>query len=321
MSASAGTERGAGVVNGVLSTWREGPAKQAILAFVAATCGQDGSEPVPVEERVAVFDNDGTLWCEKPVPIQMDFILRRFVEMAEADPALRDHQPWKAARERDRAWFNTVMTEHYAGDDRNVRTLAAGVLAAYAGISVEDFEAQAAAFLRGTQHPTLGRGYLECAYAPMIELLALLAANGFANFIVSGGGRDFMRPISQEVYGIPRERVIGSATALAYTSDKRGGTITHTPAPDYLDDGPEKPIRIWSRTGRRPLLAAGNTNGDIAMLDFTQHDDKPFLRLLVVHDDAEREFDYTLGAEQALELAGRQRWTTVSVRDDWATVF
>jgi phosphoserine phosphatase len=308
-------------VGGALSSWRDGPAKQAILAFVAAASGEDGSEPVPVEERVAVFDNDGTLWCEQPVPIQMDFILRRFVEMAEADPALREHQPWKAAYERDHAWFSAVMMEHYAGDDHNVKTLAGGVLAAYAGVSVEDFEALAEEFLRGARHPTLGRGYLECAYAPMVELLALLAANGFANYIVSGGGRDFMRPISQEVYGIPRERVIGSATALAYTSDERGGTITHTPAPDYLDDGPQKPIRIWSRTGRRPLLAAGNTNGDVAMLDFAQHDDKPFLRLLVLHDDAQREFEYALGAEQAVEQAAKHGWTTVSVRNDWATVF
>ena len=195
------------------------------------------------------------------------------------------------------------------------------MLAAYAGVSVEEFEARADAFLRAAQHPTLLRGYLECAYTPMVELLALLAANGFANYVVSGGGRDFMRPISQELYGIPRERVIGSATALAYASDERGGTITHTPAPDYLDDGPEKPIRIWSRTGRRPLLAAGNSNGDVAMLDFTRHDDKPFLRLLVLHDDAEREFDYTRGAEQAIEKAGRDGWTTVSLRNDWATVF
>jgi phosphoserine phosphatase len=251
----------------------------------------------------------------------MDFILRRFVQMAEADPALRDRQPWKAAYEEDHAWFSTVMTEHYAGDDHNVKTLAGGVLAAYAGVSVEDFEARADAFLRSAHHPTLGRGYIECAYAPMVELLALLAANGFANYIVSGGGRDFMRPISQELYGIPRERVIGSATALAYTSDERGGTITHTPAPDYLDDGPEKPIRIWSRTGRRPLLAAGNTNGDIPMLDFTQHADKPFLRLLLLHDDADREFDYTTGAEQALHHAAPAGWVTVSVRNDWATVF
>ncbi len=307
--------------HGPLSTWRDGPAKKAILAFVAAVNGQDGSAPVAPEERVAVFDNDGTLWCEKPVPIQMDFILRRLVEMAQADAALRERQPWKAAHEGDHAWFAAVMTEHYAGDDHNVKTLAGGVLAAYAGVSVEEFESRADTFLRGTRHPTLGRGYLECAYAPMVELLDLLAANGFANYIVSGGGRDFMRPISEEVYGISRERVVGSSTTLAYTSDERGGTITHTPAPDYLNDGPEKPIRIWGRTGRRPLLAAGNSNGDIPMLDFAQHEDKPFLRLLVLHDDAEREFADTDGAEQALEQAGPAGWTTVSVRDDWDTVF
>ena len=213
------------------------------------------------------------------------------------------------------------MMEHYAGDDRNVKTLAGGALVAYAGVGVEEFEARADRFLRAAQHPTLGRGYLECAYAPIVELLTLLTANAFPNYVVSGGGRDFMRPISQELYGIPRERVIGSATALAYTSDERGGTITHTPAPDYLDDGPEKPIRIWSRTGRRPLLAAGNSNGDIAMLDFTRHDDKPFMRLLVLHHDAEREFDYTAGAPSTHSKAGRDGWTTVSVRDDWATLF
>src|SRR3954467_14364136 len=320
MSTSVRTENESPATS-ALASWRDGPTKQAILEFVAKTSGQDGSEPVPVEERVAVFDNDGTLWCEKPVPIQMDFILRRFIEMAEADPVLRERQPWKAAYERDHGWFSTVMAEHYAGDDHKVKTLAGGVLAAYAGVSVEDFEARADTFLRGTQHPTLGRGYLDCAYAPMVELLALLAENGFANYIVSGGGRDFMRPISQEVYGIPRERVIGSATALAYTNDERGGTITHTPAPDYLDDGPEKPIRIWSRTGRRPLLAAGNSNGDVPMLDFAQHADKPSLRVLVLHDDASRECDNTAGAEQALARAGTGGWTLASIKDDWATVF
>ena len=304
-----------------LASWRPGPARQAILDFVAAARGDGGSERVALHERVAVFDNDGTLWCEQPMPIQLDFILRRFVELAEADPALGDRQPFKAAREGDHAWFATVMTEHYAGNDDSVKTLAGGILAAYAGMSVEEFETRAGTFLRTTQHPTLGRGYLECAYAPMVELLSLLAANGFANYIVSGGGRDFMRPISQEVYRIPRERVIGSAAALAYTSDQRGGTITHTPAPDYLDDGPEKPIHIWNRTGRRPLLAAGNTNGDVPMLDFTRHDDKPFLRLLVLHDDPEREFDYTNGAEQALQRAGDEGWTVVSMRNDWARVF
>src|SRR3954470_21726343 len=161
MTTNVRAEHRAGAVNGALSSWRDGRAKQAILEFVATTCGHDGAEPVPVEERVAVFDNDGTLWCEKPFPIQMDFILRRFVEMAEADPALRDRQPWKAATEADHRWFNTVMTDHYAGRDDGVKTLAGGVLAAHAGICGEDFEALADAFLRSAQHPTLGRAYLE----------------------------------------------------------------------------------------------------------------------------------------------------------------
>src|SRR3954471_1349988 len=286
-----------------LTSWREGPAKQAIVEFVADVCGANGRAAVPLEERVAVFDNDGTLWCEKPMPIQLDFILRRLVAMAEAEPALRERQPWKAAYERDYGWLSAVMTEHYAGDETNVKVLAAGILAAHAGTSVEDFEAQAGHLLRTAQHPTLGRGYVEVAYRPMLELLAYLTADGVSNYIVSGGGRDFMRPISREVYGIPRERVIGSTAALAYTSDDDGGAITHLAEPDYLDDGPQKPIRIWSRIGRRPLLAGGNANGDRPMLEFTRHADKPFLRLLILHDDADREFSYTAGAEKALEQA------------------
>src|SRR3954470_12592392 len=292
----------------VLASWRDGPARQAIVAFV-----ERAASDVPVEERVAVFDNDGTLWCEKPLPIQADFILRRLSEMAQSDAQLRDRQPWKAAYEHDYSWLGTVLAEHYAGDDTNVPTLLGGVLAAFAGISVDDFEARSDAFLRTTRHPTLDRTYLRCAYAPMVELLAYMEANGFSNYIASGGGRDFMRPISQEVYGIPCERVIGSASALEYVSDAGGGTITHKPEADYLDDGPQKPIRIWSRVGRRPILAAGNSNGHIPMLDFTRHDEKPFLQLLVRHDDDEREFDYTSGAELSLERAESNSWTVISV--------
>jgi len=255
------------------------------------------------------------------MPIQLDFLLRRLVEMADTDHGLRDQQPWKAAREQDYAWLSRAMTDHYAGDDRLLSIMAAGVLAAYDGISVEDFEGQSEAFLRTARHPTLGRTYLQCAYRPMVELLAYLTDHGFATYIVSGGGRDFMRPVTAELYGVPRERVIGSTTALAYTSGSGGGTIRHTPVPDVLDDGPQKPIRIWSRVGRRPLLAAGNANGDSAMLEFTRHADKPFLRLLLLHDDAEREFSYTAGAEKALEQAARDDWTVVSMKNDWTTVF
>ena len=271
-----------------LASWKDGPTKDAVLEFVERV----SADGVPPDERVAVFDNDGTLWCEKPMPIQADFILRRLHEMAEADPTLRERQPWQAAYGRDYGWFGKVLEEHYAGDDTNVRTLLGGVLVAHGGISVDEFEEQADAFLHTAQHPTLGRGYRQCAYAPMVELLRYLDANGFANYIASGGGRDFMRPISEEMYGIPRDRVIGSSTALDYVD----GAILRKPEADVLDDGPEKPIRIWSRVGRRPLLAAGNSNGDIEMLDFSRRRDGPTLRLLVLHDDAEREFAYTAGA-------------------------
>jgi phosphoglycolate phosphatase-like HAD superfamily hydrolase len=212
-----------------LASWNDGAARQAVVAFVERAVSD-----VPVEERVAVFDNDGTLWCEKPLPIQADFILRRLFEIAQADAQLRDRQPWKAAYERDYGWLGTVLAEHYAGDDTNVRTLLGGVLAAFAGITVDEFEAQSDTFLRTTEHPTLGWAYLKCAYAPMLELLAYLEVNGFSNYIASGGGRDFMRPISHEVYGIPRERAIGSATALSTCPTRTAARSSAGPTPTTL---------------------------------------------------------------------------------------
>jgi phosphoglycolate phosphatase-like HAD superfamily hydrolase len=300
-----------------LETWRAGPAQQAVLDFLATVRGEGDGPPVPPEQRVAVFDNDGTLWCEKPMPIQLDFILRRLVEMTEADPSLGDRQPWKAAREQDGAWLNRVITDHYAGDDTKVKVMAGGILAAYAGMSVEEFEERSDTFLRSAVNPVLQRGYLRTAYRPMIDLLDLLKANGFTTYIASGGGRDFMRPVTDELYGVPRERVVGSSATLAYAD----GTITHTPALEYLDDGPQKPIRIWSRVGRRPLVAGGNSDGDGAMLDFTGRPGLPALRLLVLHDDEEREFAYTAGAEASLERAERDGLTVVSMKNDWTTVF
>jgi phosphoglycolate phosphatase-like HAD superfamily hydrolase len=304
-----------------LPGWRAGSTRQAIQEFVQRVTGEGSPDFVPPPERVAVFDNDGTLWCEKPMPIQLDFILRRLAAMADQDPELRTRQPWQAAYTRDYGWLGQVITRHYQGDDRELPVLAAGILQAFANITVEDFEGQADAFLRSAQHPTLGRGYLACAYRPMVELLGYLEANGFANYIASGGGRDFMRPISQEVYGVPRQRVIGSSTSLAWEPGEGGGGIIRKPEADVLDDGPEKPVRIWSRVGRRPILAAGNSNGDLPMLQFAERPGRPGLRLLVLHDDPEREFDYVAGAERALEEAERRGWTVVSVERDWAAVF
>jgi phosphoserine phosphatase len=251
------------------------------------------------------------------MPIQADFLLRRLGEQVAADPSLAARQPWKAVAERDHAWFDAAITEHYEGDDTRLNTMAAGLLGAYEGTSIEDFDAIAGAFLRDERHPTLDRAYVRTAFAPMVELLRYLAANGFTSYIATGGGRDFLRPVSQEVYGIPPERVIGSSVTLEY----RDGRIVHAAGIDVFDDGPAKPVRIWSRTGRRPLLAGGNANGDVPMLSWAAAGEPPGLALLVRHDDAEREFDYTAGADAALAEAAEQGWTVVSVRDDWSRVF
>ena len=306
---------------GELASWNDTPTKAAIAAFVERVTTEGGADYVAPADRIAVFDNDGTLWCEKPMPVELGFILRRFAELAEADESLRDKQPWKAAHERDYAWLGAAVEKHYHGDDSDVRVLIAGLVQAFAGMSVEDYAASSSAFLGEARHPSLERLLTELAYVPMVELLRYLEANGFTNYIVSGGDRDFMRPITESVYGIPSEHVIGSSTALRYVEDDDYGTITYAAELDFFDDGPVKPVRIWSRVGRPPILAGGNSNGDIPMLRYAGGKDRPALRLLVLHDDADREFDYTAGAEQSLEEAAKGGWTVVSMKDDWSTVF
>jgi phosphoserine phosphatase len=197
----------------------------------------------------------------------------------------------------------------------------AGILQAYAGLTVEEFAVAASSFLAEASHPTLGRRLRDGWYVPMVELLRYLEGHGFTCFVASGGSRDFMRAITHELYGIPPERVVGSSFGLQYTDDEHGGSLAYLAQPDVFDDGPAKPVRIWSRIGRRPVLAGGNSNGDIPMLRFAGGKGRPALRLLVLHDDPEREFGYVKGAEQALEQARSQRWTVVSIKNDWATVF
>ncbi|MDT5094007.1 MAG: hypothetical protein QOH60_3370 [Mycobacterium sp.] len=272
---------------------------------------------VPPEQRVAVFDNDGTLWCEKPAYIQLDFLVRRLAEQATADPSLKDRQPYKAAADGDLAWFGDAVTKHYNGDDSAMKVLAGGILSAYAGLTVEEHAERVKNFFAEGTHPTLGRPYTECGYVPMVELLRYLESNGFTCYIASGGGRDFMRPVAGAMYGIPPERVIGSSVGLDFVD----GHLRTTSTPEFLDDGPVKPVRIWGRTGRRPILAAGNSNGDIQMLQHAAAGPGPSLCMLVLHDDDEREFAYTAGAEKSLEQASTDGWTVVSMRNDWTTVF
>ncbi|WP_422745344.1 HAD family hydrolase [Mycobacterium sp. WMMD1722] len=292
----------------MLDSWTDGPTRSAIVDFV-----QRAGNDVAPEERVAVFDNDGTLWCEKPAYIQLDFIVRRLAVKAAEDPDLRSRQPYRAAAEHDLAWFGGAVTKHYQGDDSDLKLLAQAGLALHEAMAVEEHAALVAAFFADAGHPTLRRPYRECTYAPMVELLRYLEANDFTCYIVSGGGRDFIRPIARAIYGIPPERVVGSAQGLKFTDT---GDLVIQPTLDVFDDGPEKPVRIWNRLGRRPLIAVGNSNGDNEMLQYCRG-----LRLLVRHDDAEREFAYDAGAERALENAAAQDWTVISMRDDWRTVF
>ena len=186
---------------------------------------------------------------------------------------------------------------------------------------VEDYAARVAGWLATAAHPVLHRSYLSCGYAPMVELLRYLEANGFAVYIASGGDRDFMRPFADTVYGIAPERVIGSALGLDFKAGEDDTHLVYKSKIEFFDDGPTKPMRIWSRTGRRPLVAGGNSNGDIPMMRFARTGERAALRLLVLHDDAGREFAYTAGAEDALDRARARGWTVISMKDDWETVF
>jgi hypothetical protein len=304
----------------LLASWNDTPSRNAIVQFVEDVTRADSPHFVALEQRIAVFDNDGTLWCEKPMPVELGFILQRMSTMADEDPTLRAHQPWKAARDKDYAWLGNAITKHYHGDDSDVRVLMAGILKAFAGMSVESYAASADMFLHRAQHPTLKRGLSACGYQPMVELLRYLEANGFTNYIASAGDRDFMRVITDEIYKVPPERVIGSTTALRYEDGTGGGSVVYQAQADAFDDGRAKPVRIWSRIGRRPIVAVGNSNGDLEMLRFAGGT-KPALRVLLLHDDGDREFEYTAGAERVLELARASDWPVISIRNDWNTVF
>jgi phosphoserine phosphatase len=289
--------------NDLLPSWSQSDAKSAVLEFVESVT-EPGASYVPPPERIATFDNDGTLWCEKPQSVQTEFTLRRWKQMVEADPAKAKEQPYKALAENDQAWL--------AGLLGHVPELVKGLSEAYEGITVGAFDHAVQQFFATATHPTLGLPYTKVGYRPMRELLDLLEARGFLVFICSGGGRDFMRPVSEQMYGIPRERVIGSATTVQY----RDGDLYHTKDVEQpIDDGTGKPEHIWMRTGRKPLLACGNADGDVPMLRTAR------FGLLIRHDDASREFAYDTGAETALADAKEHGWTVVSMHNDFKVVF
>jgi len=305
----------------LLALWNDTPTRRAIVDFVQTVSTEGSPGFVAPAERVAVFDNDGTLWSEKPVPIQLDFTLFRMAEQAGQDPSLAERQPYRAAVERDFRWLDQAIVKHYHGDDADLGLLMGAVESAFEGMEVEAFGAEVIEWLTTASHPVLRRQYLACGFAPMVELLRYLEANGFSTYIASGGDRDFMRPFAHRIYGIPPERVIGSALGLDFDDGGDDTRLVYTSKVEFFDDGPTKPVRIWSRVGHRPLVTGGNSNGDIPMMRFARTGGREALRLLVLHDDADREFAYTTGAEDALDRAKTHGWTVVSMKEDWSAVF
>jgi phosphoglycolate phosphatase-like HAD superfamily hydrolase len=305
----------------LLALWNDTPTRRAIVDFVQTVSTEGSLGFVAPAERVAVFDNDGTLWSEKPVPIQLDFTLFRMAEQAGQDPSLAERQPYRAAVGRDFRWLDQAIVKHYHGDDADLGLLMGAVESAFEGMEVEAFGAEVMEWLNTASHPVLRRQYLACGFAPMVELLRYLEANGFSTYIASGGDRDFMRPFAHRIYGIPPERVIGSALGLDFDDGGDDTRLVYTSKVEFFDDGPTKPVRIWSRVGHCPLVTGGNSNGDIPMMRFARTGGREALRLLVLHDDADREFAYTTGAEDALDRAKTHGWTVVSMKEDWSAVF
>ena len=242
-------------------------------------------------------------------------------QLASRKPRLKERQPYQAAVERDYRWLGQAVVKHYQGDDADLRLLMSAVESAFEDVGVEAFATEVLAWLDTARHPVLDRSYLACGFTAMVELLRYLEANGFSTYIASGGDRDFMRPFAQRLYGIPPERVIGSSLGLSFDAGEDDTRLVYKFKIEFFDDGPTKPVRIWSRIGRRPLIAVGNANGDIPMMRFARHGGRDALRLLVLHDDADREFSYTAGAEEARARATTHGWTIVSMKRDWAAVF
>ena len=291
----------------VLASWNDGPAKTAILDFVRRVT-TPGPDYLPVLERIAAFDNDGTLWVEVPAPPQFDFVFGRWRAEVEADPSLAGVQPYKALIDGDPSFLHAAAVQ----DPEVVQSILQAFARSWAGTTPAEFDAQVHEWLATARQPTMGRLYKDLVYQPMLELFDLLRDNDFRVFVCSGGGRDFMRVFAEETWGIYKENVIGSAAEYAYVDGElvRGEGIL---GPVNL--GPRKPETIFAQAGRMPALAAGNSDGDIEMLHVAR------FALLILHDDAEREFDYTDSAERSLSTADLEGWTVVSIKNDWRTVF
>ena len=299
-----------------LPSWRDTGAKKAIVAFVEKVTKAGTSDFVPISERIATFDNDGTLWAEQPMYFQFFFVLDRVKALAPEHPEWREKEPFASALKGD-------LKGVFAKGEKGLLEMMA---ATHSGMTTEEFEKIVLEWVSTAKHPKTGRRFTEMVYQPMLELLTYLRANGFKTFIVSGGGVEFMRPWTEKVYGIPPEQVVGSGGKMKFEIREGKPVIVKLPESDFIDDKEGKPVGIQSRIGRRPIAAFGNSDGDLQMLQWTTGGNGPRFSALVHHTDAEREWAYDRAShvgrlDKALDEATARGWTIFNMKEDWDVIF
>ena len=299
-----------------LPSWNDVASKKAIVTFVERVTKQGSSEFVPEAERIATFDNDGTLWAEQPMYFQLLFALYRVKVLAPQHPEWATEEPFASLLKGD-------VKGALAGGEPALFQI---VMATHTGMTSEEFDQIVRDWIATAKHPITGRLYTEMVYQPMLELVAYLRANGFKTFIVSGGGIDFMRPWTERVYGIPPEQVVGSSGKVKFEMRDAKPVLMRLPEVDFIDDGPGKPVGINAHIGRRPIAAFGNSDGDLQMLEWARGGGGVRFALIVHHTDAEREWAYdrksSVGKlDKALDVAQVEGWTVVDMKNDWKKIF
>jgi hypothetical protein len=314
MTVARGAEPAA--VANPLPSWNDTASREAIVLFVARTTTPSSPEFIPPAERVAVFDNDGTLWAEKPMYVQFRFAMDRVRAMAADHPEWRERQPFKGILEND---MKAIME---AGEHGLIEAL----MATHAGMTTDEFDVIVGDWLATARHPTTGRLFTGMVYQPMLEVLAYLRENGFRTFIASGGGVEFMRVFAEKTYGVPPDQVIGSSIKTAFQIRDELPVLMRLPEVDFIGDKGGKPVGIHARIGRRPVAAFGNSDGDLQMLQWTTLGAPTALGMIVRHDDAEREWAYDRDSQvgrldEALDLAAESGWILISMKNDWRQIF
>lgn len=316
LSGSLSISSAKGAAEDPLPSWNAGSTKQGLLDFVARTTKAGSRDFVPPAERLAVFDNDGTLWCEQPLYTQLVFALDRVKALADQHPEWKEKEPFKSALAND-------LKGLAASGERGLIKL---VMATHAGMTTEEFAQVAKDWLSTAKHPRFIRRYTECVYQPMLELLAYLRSNGFKTYIVTGGGVEFMRVFADEVYGVPPEQVVGSTIKTKYEVRDGKPVLVRLPEVDFIDDKAGKPVAINKFIGRRPVIAVGNSDGDFEMLEYTTSGPGPRLGLIVHQTDAEREYAYDRKSvvgqlDRGLDEAKKRGWLLADMKKDWKRVF